>query len=194
MLLEDVVDPVYVGRVSQKLITALAAPFVIGGREYRVTASIGVSIYPDDGKDPETLLKHADIAMYRAKERGRNAYEFYSAHISSGSLERLSLEAGLRRALERDELSSVLSAADRDVHGSHRGHGGAGSLAPSRTGRTSTGTLHQAGRRKGFHRAARRVGAAYGMQGSPSRVAEADCARTHRRQSVATPVFARGAR
>ena len=104
VLLEEVADPVYVGGVSQKLITALAAPFVIGGREYRVTASIGVSTYPGDGQDAETLLKNADSAMYRAKELGRNAFEFYSAQISSGALERLSLEAGLRRALERDEL------------------------------------------------------------------------------------------
>ena len=104
VLLEEVADPVYVGSVSQKLIAALAAPFVIGGREYRVTASIGVSTYPGDGEDPETLLKNADSAMYRAKELGRNAFEFYSAQISSGALERLNLEAGLRRALERDEL------------------------------------------------------------------------------------------
>jgi EAL domain-containing protein (putative c-di-GMP-specific phosphodiesterase class I) len=69
-----------------------------------VTASIGVSVYPSDGTDGETLLKHADAAMYRAKERGRNAFEFYSERLSVGSLERLSLEAGLRRALERDEL------------------------------------------------------------------------------------------
>jgi diguanylate cyclase (GGDEF)-like protein len=105
VLLEEVADPVYVGSVTQKLIAALAAPFVIGGRDYHVTASIGVSSYPEDGKDAETLLKNADVAMYRAKESGRNAFEFYSAQISAGSLERLSLESGLRRALEHDELA-----------------------------------------------------------------------------------------
>jgi diguanylate cyclase (GGDEF)-like protein len=102
VLLEEVSDPLYVGSVSSKLIAALAAPFVIGGREYGVTASIGVSSFPEDGVDAQTLLKNADAAMYRAKEKGKNAFEFYSAQIIAGSLERLTLEAGLRRALERD--------------------------------------------------------------------------------------------
>ncbi|HUP93858.1 MAG TPA: EAL domain-containing protein [Burkholderiales bacterium] len=104
VLLEQVVDPVYVASVCQKLIEALAAPFVIAGREYRITASIGVSTYPADSSDGEELLKNADIAMYRAKEQGRNAFEFFSPQIRSGALERLNLESGLRRALERDEL------------------------------------------------------------------------------------------
>jgi len=103
ILLEEVTDPLYVGSVSRKLIEALASPFVIGGREYNVTASIGVSSFPEDGQDATTLLKHADVAMYRAKEKGKNAFEFYAEQITVGSLERLNLEAGLRRALERDE-------------------------------------------------------------------------------------------
>jgi EAL domain-containing protein (putative c-di-GMP-specific phosphodiesterase class I) len=102
VLLEEVSDPLYVGSVSAKLIAALAAPFVIAGREYCVTASIGVSSFPDDGVDVQTLLKNADTAMYRAKEKGKNAFEFYSAQITAGSLERITLESGLRRALERD--------------------------------------------------------------------------------------------
>jgi diguanylate cyclase (GGDEF)-like protein/PAS domain S-box-containing protein len=104
VLLEDVPDPVYVGAVSQKLINALAEAFTIGEREYRITASIGVSVYPSDGRDAEVLLRHADAAMYRAKEQGRNAFEFYSERLSAGSLERLNLESGLRRALDSDEL------------------------------------------------------------------------------------------
>jgi diguanylate cyclase (GGDEF)-like protein/PAS domain S-box-containing protein len=103
VLLAEVADPVYVGAVSRKLIDALAAPFTIGGREYCITASIGVSAYPEDGTDAPTLLKNADIAMYRAKERGKNCFEFYSAQITAGSLERLGLESGLRRALDREE-------------------------------------------------------------------------------------------
>jgi len=103
VLLSEVADPLYVGAVSRKLIDALAAPFTIGGREYCITASIGVSAFPEDGTDPATLLKNADIAMYRAKERGKNCFEFYSAQITAGSLERLGLESGLRRALDREE-------------------------------------------------------------------------------------------
>lgn len=104
VLIENVTDPVYIGGLANKLITALSASFVLAGGEYNVTASIGVSTYPDDGGDVQTLLKHADIAMYRAKERGRNTFQFYSAQMNVHSVERLTLESGLRRALERGEL------------------------------------------------------------------------------------------
>jgi diguanylate cyclase (GGDEF)-like protein/PAS domain S-box-containing protein len=104
VLLEEVGERHFAGSVCDKLISALGAPFKVKGREYHVTASIGVSVFPDDGEDAATLLKNADIAMYRAKEEGRNVHAFYSHSIGAGRVERLNLQSGLRRALERDEL------------------------------------------------------------------------------------------
>jgi diguanylate cyclase (GGDEF)-like protein/PAS domain S-box-containing protein len=91
--------------VAQKLIAALTAGFPLHEEEYHVTASIGISAFPDDGDDVQTLLKNADIAMYRAKEQGRNAFRFYSAQMNVHSMERLALESNLRRAIERQELT-----------------------------------------------------------------------------------------
>jgi EAL domain-containing protein (putative c-di-GMP-specific phosphodiesterase class I) len=79
-------------------------PYYCDGHESRISASIGIATYPNDGQDGEALLKHADIAMYRAKEAGKNQYQFYSPHMNRLSLERLDLESSLRHALERGEL------------------------------------------------------------------------------------------
>ena len=104
VLIEELSDPVYLGAIAQKLIDVLAASYLLSGQEYHITASIGISTCPDDSDDVQTLLRNADIAMYRAKEQGRNAFQFYSAQMNIHSLERLTLESSLRRALERNEL------------------------------------------------------------------------------------------
>jgi diguanylate cyclase (GGDEF)-like protein len=104
VLVEEVSEPATIIDIAQKLIHALAEPLTLSGHEYRVTASVGISSYPDDAADIQGLLKNADIAMYRAKEQGRNNFQFYSTRMNVHSVERLSMEAGLRRALERDEL------------------------------------------------------------------------------------------
>ncbi|CAG7625772.1 hypothetical protein PAESOLCIP111_02761 [Paenibacillus solanacearum] len=79
-------------------------PFVIEGHELFVTASIGISMYPHDGQEAETLLKNADIAMYRSKEKGGNAYHYYKPDMNKRSMQRLNLEIHLRKALKRGEF------------------------------------------------------------------------------------------
>jgi diguanylate cyclase (GGDEF)-like protein len=90
--------------LADRAIATVAQPFMIEEHELHITASIGVSVYPEDGTDPETLLKNADTAMYRAKDRGRGTHRFYAAQMNAQAGERLMLESGLRRAVERQEL------------------------------------------------------------------------------------------
>jgi diguanylate cyclase (GGDEF)-like protein/PAS domain S-box-containing protein len=104
VLLEDLSDPHYAAAVAGKLLEAIAKPLTLGAQEFHLSASIGISAFPDDGADARSLQKNADIAMYRAKERGRNCWHFYSPTTDTHSLERLKLEGDLRRALERDEF------------------------------------------------------------------------------------------
>jgi diguanylate cyclase (GGDEF)-like protein/PAS domain S-box-containing protein len=91
-------------RVAQKIMTAFNEPFRLEGAEVFVTSSIGITLYPQDSADQDTLIKNADAAMYRAKEAGRNAYQFYTPEMSERGAALLNLEGGLRRALEREEF------------------------------------------------------------------------------------------
>jgi len=90
--------------VAQKLLSSLSEPFMVKTYELHTGASIGISIYPDDGHDAATLMKNSDTAMYHAKESGRNNYQFFAAHMNAMAAERHSLETKLRHALERDEF------------------------------------------------------------------------------------------
>ena len=91
-------------RITAKLLESLAEPLIVDDHTLNVSASIGVSLYPMDGRDPETLLQHADTALYQAKASGRNNYQFFSQEMSVRARERLQLEHDLRQALEQDEF------------------------------------------------------------------------------------------
>ncbi|MGZ5800739.1 MAG: bifunctional diguanylate cyclase/phosphodiesterase, partial [Burkholderiaceae bacterium] len=91
-------------RVIQRIKDSVVMPFIIEDYEFFITCSIGISVYPADGKDTETLMKHADIAMYRAKEIGRNNSQFYTPTMNERALERLHMEGDLRAALEQDQF------------------------------------------------------------------------------------------
>src|SRR5260221_5659867 len=93
-----------VAKIAQKVIETLKIPFVINEQELFLTTSIGISLFPNDGIDPETLVRNADSAMYRAKEQGRDNYQLYAPAMNARALERLALENMLRRALKQKEL------------------------------------------------------------------------------------------
>lgn len=90
--------------IARKLINSMLPPFRIAGKELHVSASIGIAIFPDDGRDAETLLKNADLAMYSAKEAGRNSYSFYSPEMNQKAHIRMELETSMHNALERGEF------------------------------------------------------------------------------------------
>jgi diguanylate cyclase (GGDEF)-like protein len=104
ILIEDVSDPRHTTNVAKKILETVSQPYILSGQTVHVTASIGISVYPDDGTDQQTLLKNADIAMYRAKEQGKNNLQYYSAQMNEHTLERLALETSLRGAVERKEF------------------------------------------------------------------------------------------
>ncbi|WKB52200.1 bifunctional diguanylate cyclase/phosphodiesterase [Eleftheria terrae] len=107
VVLEDLDDATDAITPVTKLLERCGEAFVVDGRELPATASIGISVYPEDGRDVESLLMNADTAMYRAKSKGRSTYHFYSAQMNADGQEQLELQSALRRALEREELSLV---------------------------------------------------------------------------------------
>jgi diguanylate cyclase (GGDEF)-like protein len=104
VLLPRITSSADAGRIGNKIIESLNERCNCNGHELHITTSIGISVYPHDGSDIETLVKHADISMYRAKEIGRNKVVYFTREMNLGSSKRLALETSLRRALENDEL------------------------------------------------------------------------------------------
>jgi diguanylate cyclase (GGDEF)-like protein len=105
VILEETADSNDIEDVARKLLSVLAQPLLLGGHECHTTASIGIAMYPADGTDVQSLTRNADMAMYLAKEDGKNGFRFFSKEIKTQSIERLTLETALRRALERDQFA-----------------------------------------------------------------------------------------
>ncbi len=104
VLMPGLSDPEDAAKLARRILSSLAHPVRVGDREIFVNASIGIAVYPQDGEDLETLLMHADTAMYQAKEQGGGSYQTYSRSMNATALQRLTLENSLRRALDREEF------------------------------------------------------------------------------------------
>ncbi|WP_459869714.1 EAL domain-containing protein [Halomonas shantousis] len=107
ILVPELTDPADLERLSERLIVEICRPLDVLGHQLGVSTSIGISVYPEDGDTPERLLKHADTAMYRAKESGRNQFRFYTSNMGQHNRQALTLEHSLRRALDAQALELV---------------------------------------------------------------------------------------
>ena len=105
VILEETAENNDVERIARNLLSALGEPLQLNGHECHTTASIGIAMYPSDGSDVQTLTKNADMAMYLAKEDGKNDFRFFTNEVKTQSIERLTLETALRRALERHQFA-----------------------------------------------------------------------------------------
>ena len=121
LLLEEETSAQHAAVVARKLIDLFSQPMVIGQHDLVITASIGITLYPNDGDDPDILIRHADRAMYEAKQQGRNTYRFFTKALTEGAFERLMMENDLRRAIERNELvlhyQPQVDVNTRQLHG-----------------------------------------------------------------------------
>jgi diguanylate cyclase (GGDEF)-like protein len=105
VLLSEVEQPENTAITARRMLQTVAAAHSVDQHDLHISTSIGVSVYPDDGVDAETLIKNADTAMYQAKANGRQSYQFFKPSMNARAVERQSIEEGLRRALERQEFT-----------------------------------------------------------------------------------------
>jgi diguanylate cyclase (GGDEF)-like protein/PAS domain S-box-containing protein len=104
ILLSGIANPGDAATSAKHILLSLSTPHSIGGQDLHIDGSMGISIYPEDGEDAETLIKNADTAMYYAKETGRNNFQFFRAEMNRAAVERQTLEGSMRRAIEREEF------------------------------------------------------------------------------------------
>jgi predicted signal transduction protein with EAL and GGDEF domain len=107
IVLTNVKEIAYASVAAERFMHAMSAKFVIQGRSLSISCSIGISMFPEDGMDSESLLRNADAAMYSAKESGRNNFRFFTEDMNAQAVERVTLENDLRQALDKKELFLV---------------------------------------------------------------------------------------
>ena len=104
LLLEDIEDTKSVARIAERMTKSISKPIMLGEQEVYTSTSIGIAIFPEDGREVDTLLKNADAAMYYAKEQGRNNFQFFTKEMNESSIQQLVLENSLRKAINNNEL------------------------------------------------------------------------------------------
>lgn len=111
IILLDLKEPELIGRVAEKIIGSMSQPLEVNGRNFFLSASVGIAIYPDDGKDVELLVRNADTAMYEVKGRGKNAYRFYTQEMSTRAIARMELEDELHKAIYDEQFEVYYQAS-----------------------------------------------------------------------------------
>jgi predicted signal transduction protein with EAL and GGDEF domain len=182
VLLEDLRGPEEAAMVAGRVIEAMAEPLQLQHHEIAVTASIGIALYPRDDVVGERLVKAADTAMYRAKELGRNRYEFFTPEMNHRVESQLMLEGALQRALKAREF--VLYYQPRVSNATR--------LAASRAGAGFAARVHTAARGDGSHRPGRHLGARNRLPAGP-RMARPRTAARHVGKYLGAPVQERPA-
>ena len=127
VILEETAERHEVERIAGELLSVLSQPLQLSGHECHTTASIGIAMYPSDGSDMQTLTKNADMAMYLAKEDGKNGFRFFTREIKAQSIERLTLETALAPRAGARPVLAALSAQGR--HGERPDHRRRGAVA-----------------------------------------------------------------
>ena len=174
--------------IAGELLSALSQPLQLSGHECHTTASIGIAMYPADGIDAQTLTKNADMAMYLAKEDGKNGFRFFSSDIKVQSIERLTLETGAAPCAGARAVLAALPAEGR--HGDRADHRrrGAAALAASGSRHGVADAVHSAGRGDRADRADRPLGAEGSLRAEHGLAAPRPAAGVDGGQSVAAPV------
>ena len=168
VVLQEVRDPADAATVAQNLLRELGPPYLVEGRELHLSASAGITLYPDDGQDADVLMKNADVAMYHVKDGGRNGFQFFAETMNHAANRRLAIENDLRLAIRRGRAGAALPAADRPLPpGGARGRE-PGALAPPRARPRHAGRIHRHRRGVRARAAARRVDPARGVRPEPA--------------------------